>query len=257
MGLGPFPVVSLLEARQKAFQEQRSLFNGIDPIDARKAARANALAEAAKTLTFKECSKAYIGAHQASWRNEKHRDQWSNTLDHYAFPVIGGVSVATVNTALILKVLEPIWSSKSETASRLRGRIEAILDWAKARGYRGGENPARWRGHLDKLLPARAKIATVQHHKAIPFRELPSFMTRLRTRTEISARAPEFTILTAARTGETLGAQRQEFDLDRRVWTIPADRMKARREHRVPLCDRTIELISSINHQSQICIPGR
>jgi integrase len=256
MGLGPFPIVSLLEARQGAFQGRRALFDGIDPIDARKAARAAALAEAAKALNFRECSKAYIGAHQLSWRNEKHRDQWSNTLDRYAFPIIGGLSVATVDTALILKVLEPIWNSKSETASRLRGRIEAILDWAKARGYRDGENPARWRGHLDKLLPARAKISTVQHHKAIPYRELPSFMARLRNRTETSARALEFTILTVARTGETLGAQRHEFDLERRVWTIPADRMKARREHRVPLCDRAIEIISSSKHNHRFLFPG-
>jgi len=200
--------------------------------------------------------KAYIAAHQSGWRNEKHREQWSSTLIRYAFPVIGVLSVATVDTALVLKVLEPIWNSKPETASRLRGRIEAILDWAKARGYRDGENPARWRGHLDKLLPAKGKVSTVRHHKAIPYRELPSFMARLRSRAEISAQALEFTILTAARTGETLGALPHEFDLDRRIWTIPAERMKASKEHRVPLCDRTIEIISLQKHNYKFVFPG-
>jgi integrase len=256
MGLGPFPILSLVEARQKAFEGRRSLLQGIDPIDARNAARVEAVARAAKALTFTECGKAYIAAHQSGWRNEKHREQWSSTLGRYVFPVIGVLSVAAVDTALVLKVLEPIWNSKPETASRLRGRIEAILDWAKARGYRDGENPARWRGHLDKLLPAKGKISTVQHHKAIPYRELPSFMARLRSRAEISAQALEFTILTAARTGETLGALPHEFDLDRRIWTIPAERMKASKEHRVPLCDRAIEIISLQRHNYKFVFPG-
>jgi integrase len=256
MGLGPFPILSLAEARQKAFEGRRSLLQGIDPIDARKAARTEAVAQAAKAFTFAECGKAYIAAHQPGWRNEKHREQWSSTLIRYAFPVIGVLSVAAVDTTLVLKVLEPIWNSKPETASRLRGRIEVILDWAKARGYRDSENPARWRGHLDKLLPAKGKVSSVKHHKAIPYRELPSFMARLRSRAEISAQALEFTILTAARTGETLAAVPHEFDLDRRIWTIPAERMKASKEHRVPLCDRAIEIISLQRHNYKFAFPG-
>jgi integrase len=256
MGLGPFPAVPLAKARQRVQEARRSVLDGIDPIDARNASRAQARLQAVKAVTFEECGKNYIAAHESGWRNEKHREQWANTLGRYAYPIIGNLSVAAVDTGLVLKVIEPIWNSKSETAGRVRGRIESILDWAKARGYRDGENPARWRGHLDKLLPAKGKISTVKHHKAMPYRHLPVFMTTLRSRPDVSARALEFTILTAARTGETLGAERQEFDLDRKIWIVPAERMKARLEHRVPLCDRAAAIIDSQRHNHRLIFPG-
>jgi integrase len=164
-------------------------------------------------------------------------------LETYAYPHFGEIAVADVDTGMVLKALEPIWATKPETASRVRGRIEAVLDWSKARGYREGENPARWRGHLDKLLPARRKVRKVEHHAALAYAELPAFMADLRQREGIGARALEFAILTAARTGEVIGATWSEIDLDARLWTIPADRMKGRRQHRVPLSDRALEIL--------------
>jgi integrase len=256
MGLGPFPTVPLTKARQKVQEARRSVLEGIDPIDARNAWRAQARLQVAKAVTFEECGKNYIAAHESGWHNEKHREQWANTLGRYVYPIIGNLPVAAVDTGLVLKVIEPIWNSKPETAGRVRGRIESILDWAKARGYRDGENPARWRGHLDNLLPAKGKISTVKHHKAMPYRDLPAFMAKLRCRPDVSARALEFTILTAARTGEILGAERQEFDLDLRVWVVPPSRMKARREHRVPLSERAVEIIDLQRHNHKFVFPG-
>jgi integrase len=196
--------------------------------------------DAAKAMTFQQCADAYIAAHRAGWRNGKHAAQWNTTLATYAGRVMGTLPVQTIDTALVLKALEPIWTTKPDTASRLRGRIEAVLDWAKVRGYRAEENPARWRGHLDKLLPARSKLRKIRHHTALPYAELPSFMIGLHEKEGISARALEFTILTATRTGETIGAQWNEFDLLDRTWTVPAERMKAGREHRVPLSTRAL-----------------
>ena len=235
MGLGPLALYGLQEARARALDARRKRHEGIDPIEARRAERARQRLEAAKAITFKQCAEAYIAAHRAGWRNDKHAAQWSATLSTYAHPVIGALPVQAVDTGLVLKVLEPIWTTKPETASRLRGRIESILDFAKVRGYRDGENPARWRGHLDKLLPARSKVRQVEHHAALPYAELAAFLASLREQEGIAARALEFLILTAARTGEVIGARWNEIDLLDKVWTVPAARMKAHREHRVPL----------------------
>jgi integrase len=235
MGMGPLHTVSLAEARRRAAENRLRRHDGIDPIEARRAGRLQARLDAAKAMTFRQCAEGYIQAHRAGWRNGKHAAQWEATLATYAKPVIGALPVQAVDTALVLKVIEPLWTTKPETAGRLRGRIESILDWAKVRGYRAGENPARWRGHLDKLLPARSKVRKVEHHAALPYAELPGFLVALRGQEGIAARALEFLVLTAARTGETIGARWSEVDLKDGTWTVPADRMKAGREHRVPL----------------------
>ena len=213
MGLGPLKLYSLAEARAKALDARRKRHEGIDPIDARRAERARQQLDAAKAITFKQCAEAYINAHRAGWRNHKHAAQWPATLEKYAYPVLGALPVQAVDTGLVLKVLEPIWTEKPETASRLRGRIESILDLAKVRGYRDGEDPARWRGHLAKLLPARSKVREVEHHAALPHAELPAFLVSLREQEGIAARALEFLILTATRTGEVIGARWNEIDL--------------------------------------------
>ena len=220
---------------RKALDARRKRHEGIDPIEARRAERARQRLDAAKAITFRQCGEDYIVSHRAGWRNEKHKYQWSATLSTYAYPVIGALPVQAVDTGLVLKVLEPIWTAKPETAGRVRQRMESILDFAKVRGYRDGENPARWRGHLDKLLPARSKVRQVEHHAALPYAELPAFLASLRTREAVAARALEFLILTAARTGEVIGARWNEIDLLDKTWTVPAARMKAHREHRVPL----------------------
>jgi integrase len=197
-------------------------------------------------VTFRECAERYIASHETAWRNEVHRKQWGSTLATYVYPTVGVLPVHAVDTALVTEVLEPIWASKPETAGRVRGRIESVLDWAKARGYRDGENPARWRGHLDKLLPNRRKVRRPKHHAALPYVDLPAFMQNLRARESVSARALEFTILTAARTGETIGATLAEINFADKTWTVPASRMKAGQEHRVPLCDRALEILQSV-----------
>jgi integrase len=243
MGLGPLSDVPLAEARDRALAAREMRRAGKHPIAEREAARAEASLVTAKTMSFDECATAYIAAHRAGWRNIKHASQWTNTVATYCSPVFGKLPVQLVNVGLVMKAIEPLWATKPETAGRVRGRIERILDWAKVRGYRDGENPARWRGHLDHLLPARGKVRRVRHHAALPYAEIPAFVTALRGRDAVAARALEFAILTAARTGEVLGAKWSEIDLDARVWTIPAERMKAGREHRVPLADRAIEII--------------
>lgn len=202
MGLGALHTVSLAEAREEARRCRQLVRDGLDPIDSRKEARLAARAATAKVMTFKQCAEAYLKAHEAGWQNAKHAAQWSSTLDRYAYPVMGELSVAAVDTGLVMKALEPIWSTKTETASRVRGRIEAILDWAIVRKYREGENPARWKGHLDHLLPARAKVQKAGHHAALPYDQMADFMTTLRAMDGTAARALEFAILTAARTGE-------------------------------------------------------
>ena len=243
MGLGPLADLSLAEARIAAQECRRLLRDGVDPLSARRERRQAARVEKARGISFRECAERLIASHESSWKNAKHRAQWTSTLETYVFPRIGGLSVAAIDTALVLKCIEPIWSDKTETAARIRMRIEAVLSWASARGYRSTENPARWKGHLDKLLPARRKIAKVKHQPALPYDELPAFAAELRGRKDISANALEFTILTAARTGETIGATWDEFDLAGKVWTIPAERMKAKKAHKVPLCERAIELL--------------
>ncbi len=246
MGLGPLALYGLQEARAKALDARRKRHEGIDPIEARRAERARERLDAAKAIPFQQCAEAYINAHRAGWRNDKHAGQWSATLSTYAYPVIGALPVQAVDTGLVLKVLEPIWTAKPETASRVRGRLESILDFAKVRGYRDGENPARWRGHLDKLLPAHSKVRQVEHHAALPYAELPAFLASLREQEGIAARALEFLILTAARTGEVIGAQWNETDLLDKTWTVPAARTKAHREHRVPLSTRALAVLDEV-----------
>ncbi len=250
MGIGKYPEITLAEARQRAAEARRLKAHGKDPLTERGAVKAAALAEAAKSVTFKDAGARYIEAHRSGWRNAKHAAQWQATLATYAEPVLGKLAVQAVDTGLVLKVLEPIWKDKTETASRLRGRIEAILDWATVRGYRQGDNPARWRGHLDKLLPARAKVQKVQHHAAVPFDGLAPFMSALRAETSAAARALEFAILTAARTGEVIGARWGEIDLADHTWIVPGERMKAGREHRVPLSSRALAILTTLKAQA-------
>jgi integrase len=243
LGLGPLHTLGLTEARDKARALRQQLLDDINPLEARRQARATRRVEAAKGVTFQQCAEQYIAAHRAGWRNVKHASQWRSTLSTYVYPVIGALPVQAVDTGLVLKCIEPIWNAKTETASRLRGRIEAVIGWATARGYRTGDNPAAWRSHLENLLPARAKVQAVEHHPALPYVEIPEFMAELRATDSLTARALEFTILTAARAGEVLGAQWGEFDLTNRTWTVPAERTKRLREHRVPLSDRAAEIL--------------
>ncbi len=245
MGLGPFTLYGLQEARARALDARRKRHDGIDPIDARRVERARQRLDAAKAVTFAEVAEVYITAHKAGWRNGKHKAQWENTLKTYATPIMA-LPVQSIDTALVLKALEPIWTVKPETAGRVRQRIESILDFAKVRGFRDAENPARWRGHLDKLLPARTKVRAIGHHVVLPYAELPAFLASLRTREAIAARALEFLILTAARTGEVIGARWNEIDLLDKTWTVPAERMKAQREHRVPLSARAIVILQEM-----------
>jgi integrase len=258
MGLGSAESVTLAEAREKASECRRLRQAGIDPIEHRKAVQAEAALEAARSMTFDECRDAYIKAHSAGWRNAKHRQQWNSTLKTYCSPTFGKVTVQAIDVALVMKVLERIWTSRPETASRLRGRIEAILDWAKVRGLRKGENPARWRGHLDHLLPARNKVREVKRHAALPYQEIGKFMGQLRERAGVAAKALEFAILTGARTGEIIGAQWEEFDLATKAWAIPGSRMKAGREHRIPLSDPAMAVLKSMQsvRQNEYVFPG-
>jgi integrase len=259
MGLGPFHTVSLADARTAAVLCRQSLLRKIDPIAARDAEHARQSLEAARSVTFVECATAYIKTHRPSWKNPKHADQWTNTIKTYCGPVIGPLPIQEVDTGLVMKVLEPIWTEKPETASRLRGRIESVLDWATVSGYREGENPARWRGHLENLLPSLNKKLRVKHHPALPFNEMGKFMESLRLQEGIAARALEFLILTAARTGETIGAKWEEFDLNTGIWSIPASRMKAGVEHRIPLSNRALEIALALRRarQSDYVFPGQ
>ena len=242
MGLGALADVSLAEARDAAAAARKLVRQGTDPIARRRAERTEAAARAGLN-TFAEVADAYIAAHAASWRNAKHRQQWRNTLDTYARPVLGNLGVAMVDTGAVMRVLEPIWREKPETASRLRGRIQAVLDYATARGWRTGDNPARWRGHMDNLLPSRSKIARVEHHAALPWREIGAFMADLAKQEGVGALALRFAILTAARTGEVIGACWPEIDMATGVWIVPAQRMKAGREHRVPLSEAALDVL--------------
>ncbi len=243
MGLGSTSTVSLAEARHRAQQARKLLGDGVDPIEHRNAHRAAQALDKARQITFGECAHKYIEAHQAAWRNAKHIYQWTYTIDTYCGPIIGALPVADVDTGLVLKVLEPIWETKTETASRLRARIENILDWATVRGYREGENPARWKGHLSKLLPPLRKRQRVKHHPALPYEQIGEFMQLLGAQAGTAARALEITVLTAGRTGEVINAKPEEFDLDKALWTVPAARMKSGREHRVPLSPRAVEIV--------------
>lgn len=251
VGLGAasgLEAISLATARDKASALRLKVKSGVDPLAERDQDAAEALAAAQTAMiagiTFRAVADAHIAANEGSWRNAKHRQQWSNTLATYAYPVLGELPVAEIDTPHILQILEPIWKAKPETASRIRGRIETILDAAKARGYRKGENPARWRGHIAQILPARSRL-TRGHHKAMPYETVPAFVSALRTRGAMAALALEFCIITAARTGEVLYAKWSEVDFDKAAWTIPAARMKAGKEHRVPLSPRAIEILET------------
>lgn len=246
LGLGACHTITLTEARKRAKQARQQLLDGLDPIDAKHEKRQMALAARARMMTFDQCATAYIEAHRHGWKNPKHADQWTNTINTYASPTMGSLAVSAIDTALVMKVLQPIWTTKTETATRLRGRIESILGWATVSGYRSGDNPARWRGHLDNLLPKRSKVAKVTHHPALPYSEMAGFIKQLRAQAGVAALALEFTILTATRTGEIIGARWDEIDLSSKTFTIPPERMKAEREHRVPLCTRAIEILKEL-----------
>jgi integrase len=261
MGLGDFELVSLKEARRKRDAAYALVVDGIDPIDARAAKRAALAAESAKATTFKECAEGYITAHESSWKSSKHAGQWTATLETYAYPVIGSLPVQMVETAHVMKILEPIWKTKTETASRVRGRIEKVLDRAKALKLRKGENPAAWRGHLDQLLPAKNQVTPVKNHPALPYTELPKFMAKLRAKVGVSARALEFTILTVARTGDTIGATLPEVDTAEKLWTVPRARVKGKRgarkrDHVVPLTGKALDALHAVTNDGDFLFPG-
>lgn len=247
--------VPLAEARDKAAALYRLARVGVDPLEQRSAeaaaAKAAAQAAAARAITFRAVTRFFLGAHEDGWHNGKHRQQWQNTLNTYAMPHMGDMPVAEVGTVHVLAALQPIWTRKPETAARVRGRIEAILDYARTMEWRSGENPARWRGHLDNLLPARKRLATVEHHAALPWRETAEFIRNLSAQDGIASQALRFTIFTAARTGEVIGTRWNEIDIQDCVWTVPADRMKGGREHRVPLSNAAIAILHAVTPLKQ------
>jgi integrase len=245
-GLGPAHTFSLKEARARSRAARQLLHTGIDLIEDRKAKKAERALAAAKAMTFRQCAESYIAAKERGWTSSKHARQWTATLQTYVYPYIGNLPVAAIDIGLVLRCIEPIWSAKTETASRVRGRVESILDWATVRKYRTGDNPARWQGHLEHVLPTKSSVAKVIHHAAMPYAELPDFMRHLRERDGVAARALEFAILAAARSGEVIGARWAEVDLAARLWTVPASRMKAGREHKVPLSVHAIALLRAL-----------
>jgi len=246
MGLGPLHTISLAEARVHATECRKQKLAGFDPIEARNEERAKLKEQATNSKTFEQCCEGYISAHKDGWKNEKHAEQWSSTLKAYAYPTLKSRYVHTITTNDIVGVLEPIWKTKTETASRVRGRLESILDWAKVKGYRKGENPARWRGHLDNLLPKRSKVQKVRHYAALPYAEVPAFYKQLDAETNLSAQALQFVILTATRTSETIAAAWREINLDEKLWVIPADRIKGGKDHRVPLSEPVLAILQRL-----------
>ena len=263
MGLGPLHSVTLAEARHKAANARRLLAEGINPLEERRRLHAQDAANRARTMSFAACSAQYIAAHRAAWKNAKHAEQWSSTLQTYVHPVIGKLPVGDIDTALIVKVLtqrdpkgNSFWEVKNETASRVRGRIEAILGWATTSGFRSGDNPARWKGNLENLLANISKRSRVKNHPSLPWQQVDAFMSSLDKREGIAARAVEFTILTACRSNEVRGARWSEIDLDAKIWTIPSSRMKAGREHEVPLSDEAIALLKRLHASSELVFPG-
>jgi integrase len=259
IGLGSYPAVSLKEAHAKAQGKRDEISSGVDPVLARKEAASRVRADQAMEITFEDAARRYIKAKSPEWRNAKHGDQWKNTLAEYAYPVIGKMLVRHVARAHIVEILEPIWAEKTETASRVRGRIESILDWARVSGYRDeGTNPAAWRGNLNKVLSSPKKTKQVRNHPALPIESMPAFMVTLRAIDGIGPRCLEFAILTAARSGEARAARRQEIDLDRGVWIVPAERMKMKKEHRVPLSQAAVRLLKSLpaGEPDDLLFPG-
>jgi len=246
LGLGSFPGVTLAEARDRARALRAQVRAGEDPVADRQAARSAAAAERAAQQTFSALAGQYIAQHASGWKNAKHAAQWTATLKTYVEPVVGKLLVRDITTAHVIKVLDPIWLTKTETATRVRSRLELVLDFAAARGLREGPNPARWRGNLDAALPKPAEVAKVQHHPAVPVADVAAVMARLRQQQGMGARALEFAVLTAARSGEVRGATWAEFDLEKALWTVPAERMKAGREHRVPLTAPALALLAAL-----------
>jgi integrase len=252
MGMGAYPLLGLAEARQKAMELRRLKLDGRDPLEARKAERRAQRVAEAKGRTFRDIAEEYIKAHKAAWKNEKHAQQWPSTLGTYVYPIMGDLPVQAIDVGLVTQVMEqdidgvPFWQARPATASRTRGRVEAILDAAIVRGYRERPNPAQWKGNLAHVLPARDRVRRVEHHAALPYAELPAFFAELRHRPGMGARALEFTILAASRTGETIGAVWSEIDLAEKMWTIPAGRMKATRQHRIPLSATAIAVLESV-----------
>lgn len=259
MGLGPLYLTSLAEAREKAMVCRRQRHDGVDPIEARKAARAKVLQDRAHSKTFREVAEAYIEAHKAEWKNPKSAQQWQNTFATYVYPTFGALPVQQVDTDLVKQVLDAIWATKTTTARRVRERIEVVLDAATVQKYRQGENPARWRGHLSALLANPSKIHKVTNHPSLPFAEAPEFMKKLRAIDTVPARALELTILVGGRSSEIRKAKWSEFDLVKRVWTIPKERMKAGREHRIPLSAPALAVLRAMEkiRQNDYVFPGR
>ena len=262
LGLGPYPLIGLADAQRAANDAARAVLAGGDPIAERRAREADAKRQQDARMTFDGVLKLYLAAHQHTWKNAKHRRQWINTLQSYAFPVFGTWPLQNVDIGAVMKVIEPLWTTKTETASRLRGRIETLLDYATARGWRTGENPARWQGHMENLLPKRADVAKVEHHAALPWAEIGAFMAALHKLPGTGPLALQFVILTAARTGEVIGAKWSEIDLAAAMWTIPAERMKAKRQHRVPLTDAALAVLGAMlpsrpEHSDGFVFPGR
>jgi integrase len=252
MGLGPYPLIGLADARAKARNAKRMLLDGIDPLQAKRKARTDALLEVARTKTFKECAEQYIATHDSDWSSPKSRAAWVSTFKNYVYPKIGALPVADIDTAIVLSVLEPLWSRAPTTASRVRGRIETVLGWAGVRGYRSTENPARWTGHLEHILPSPNNGA--EHLASLPYQQMGSFMAALRTAPGIAARALEFAILTACRTAEVRGARWEEIEGD--VWTIPGKRMKAGKEHKAPLSDRALAILAELPRDDALVFPS-
>ncbi len=249
MGLGPLETVTLAAARVAAHRARTLLADGVDPIAERRTRERS-------VPLFRGMAHRYVQSHRSGWSNAKHARQWLRTLEVHAFPVVGSLPVDAIETSHVMRVLQPLWTSKPETAARLRGRIEKILDSATVQGHRTGPNPARWRGHLEALLPARSRVRTVTHHRALSWREVPEFMARLRQQVGIAARACELLVLCAARSGEVRFATWSEFDMDARVWTVPAGRMKTRREHRVPLAGDAVDLLRALPREADLVFPS-
>jgi integrase len=262
-GLGPVHSVSLSAARQRAFECRAALYAGNNPVEMRQTKRLERVLAAAKTVSFEKAAEQYIAAQAAGWHGRRQEAQWRQSLTDFAFPALGNLPVMAIDTALVLRALEPIWQTKTETASRVRGRIEAVLDWAAARGFRQGENPARWRGHLENLLPKPSKVRRVEHHPALPYAEIGAFMIELRAQDGIAARALEFAILTAARTEDVLGAKWSEISMAERMWVVPPPRTKTGKttgkEHRVPLSDTAMAIVEAMARRrvDEHVFPGR
>ncbi len=259
MGLGSLVTFSLADARMRATEQRKLIADGIDPIEAKRSSLQEKRLASANTITFDKAADAFIAANESGWRSGKHGEQWRNTLKTYASPVIGDLPVSAVNTALVLKILQPIWVTKTETATRVRGRVEKVLDWAKVQGYRSGDNPAAWKGHLSEALPKPSKVTAAGHHAALPWAEIGPFMEALRAMPGTGSLAMQLIILTATRTSEVIEAKWAEFDLEAGLWVIPKDRMKGFREHRVPLSKQALAVLAQVkwdNKTSEFVFPG-